>query len=252
MAYSYVNYTGDGTTNQYAITFPYISQAHVFLFVAGVSVPFTWINAGLIQATTTPEPLAFVLAQRVTPPGQIVVFTDGSTVPSSDLNTSDLQTIYLSQEAADAIGQKLGLNSTLVYDALGTRLTGLATPTAPSDAVTKAYVDTAVTSGISSPSFTSLIVTGSTSLGTLSVTGTLGAGSFSTAGNATVGGTLGVTGLSTHGSLVVTGNTTVNGTFTLSGTGTATFGGALAVTGNATIGGTLAVTGNITGPTQAT
>ena len=54
MANSYTLYNGNGSTTDFTVSFPYISQAHVTLEVSGASVPFTWFNTTIIRATTAP------------------------------------------------------------------------------------------------------------------------------------------------------------------------------------------------------
>ena len=53
MAVTIINYTGDGTTNQYAITFTYINQNDVAVTVNEVAAPFTFVNSSTVQITTT-------------------------------------------------------------------------------------------------------------------------------------------------------------------------------------------------------
>ncbi len=115
-----------------------------------------------------------------------------------------------------------------------------------------------------------LDVAGTTTLNTLSVTGTssfigtmtagnIDSATLDTSGNATVGGTLGVTGNTSLSTLSTTSNTTVGGN--LGVTGTSSFTGdmtagnitatnidstTLDTSGNATVGGTLGVTGATT------
>jgi hypothetical protein len=121
-----------------------------------------------------------------------------------------------------------------------------------------------------------LDVAGTTTLNTLSVTGTssfigtmtagnIDSATLDTAGNVTVGGTLGITGNTSLSTLSTTSNTTVGGN--LGVTGTSSFTGdmtagnitatnidstTLDTSGNATVGGTLGVTGNTSLSTLST
>ncbi len=54
MAVSIVNYTGDGSTSQYIITFDYIDRTHVSATVNGSASAFTFINDTTIQFATAP------------------------------------------------------------------------------------------------------------------------------------------------------------------------------------------------------
>ena len=44
MANSKVQYTADGSTQAFAVTFPFISRNHVSVEVDGVAATFTWNN----------------------------------------------------------------------------------------------------------------------------------------------------------------------------------------------------------------
>ena len=96
-----VNYTGDGTTNQFAVTFDYISRDNVVVKVNDVAVTFTFINDTTIQLTNTPASGAAIAIQRATPLTALVDFTDGSTLFEADLDLSDKQSRFLAEEARD-------------------------------------------------------------------------------------------------------------------------------------------------------
>jgi len=96
-----VNYTGDGTTNQYAITFDYISRDDVVVEVNDTAAAFTFVNDTTIQITNTPASGAEVVIQRATPLTALVDFTDGSTLFEADLDLSDKQSRFLAEEARD-------------------------------------------------------------------------------------------------------------------------------------------------------
>ena len=51
MAYSYYNYTGDGSQTQFPVAFGYIRREHVLATVAGSPATFTWVNSSTIQLT---------------------------------------------------------------------------------------------------------------------------------------------------------------------------------------------------------
>lgn len=58
--------TSLGDVAEFTIPFPFLSRAEVFVTVDGASVPFTWINDGLVQLTTVPELGAVVRRYRST------------------------------------------------------------------------------------------------------------------------------------------------------------------------------------------
>lgn len=103
MAFSYYNYTGDGTTTQYPVAFPYIRREHVLAAVAGSPVTFTFVNSSTIQMDVAPANGAVVRVYRQTPlTAPLVDFTDGATLVAADLDTNAKQSIYTQQELSDS------------------------------------------------------------------------------------------------------------------------------------------------------
>ena len=101
MAVTIINYTGDGTTNQYAITFTYINQNDVAVTVNEVAAPFTFVNSSTVQITTTPSSGDRIVVKRNTSVGALVDFTDGSTLYEADLDLAIQQARFLGEEARD-------------------------------------------------------------------------------------------------------------------------------------------------------
>jgi hypothetical protein len=103
MAYSYYNYTGDGTTTQFPVAFGYIRREHVLASVAGSPVTFTWVNSSTIQMDVAPANGAVVRVYRQTPlTAPLVDFADGATLVAADLDTNAKQSIYTQQELSDS------------------------------------------------------------------------------------------------------------------------------------------------------
>ena len=103
MAYSYTAFTGNGSTTQYAVSFPYIRREHVAVTVAGIPSTFTWVNNSLIQMDAAPAAAAAVRVYRTTPiSAPLVDFADGATLVAADLDTNSRQSIYIQQELDDA------------------------------------------------------------------------------------------------------------------------------------------------------
>ncbi len=163
MAYALHIYTST-TAGQvdFQFTFPYIKQEHVKLYVnyteiayavatrgagvAGFQVYTSGGNTyarlndtnGLGSANTRVE------VRRISSLASVLVdYADGSTLTASDLDTSNLQHLYVSQEVDDAVKQGVAIDSATGLPTLGNqRLTNVADPTAAQDAATKNYVDT--------------------------------------------------------------------------------------------------------------
>ncbi len=111
MALSYVTYTGDNSTTQFAITFEYLAQANVTVKLDDVvqtqNTDYT-INESTSQIvfTTAPGTDVVVRVERTTPiqtDQRVVDFTDGSSLSEEDLDNAVLQNLYISQEISDDV-----------------------------------------------------------------------------------------------------------------------------------------------------
>ena len=149
MPYSYVVYTGNGSTTQFAITFPYIRKEHVKVYVNYVDTAYTYVNDTTAQLAAAPASSLRVEVRRVTPLStRLVDYTDGSTLVAADLDTSSLQSLYNEQELDDSLNQTVGIDpATNLPSAGGQRITNVANPVNAQDAATKLYVDTVTLAG---------------------------------------------------------------------------------------------------------
>ena len=143
MPLSYVTYTANGSTNQFDITFSYIEQSHVKVYVNNVEdTNFTFVNSTRIQTNSTPTNGQVVKIDRVTPTSaRLVDFADGSVLTESDLDKSANQNFFIAQETTDDVADKLGKANDGIYDATSTRIKNVANPTSAQDAVTKNYLE---------------------------------------------------------------------------------------------------------------
>ena len=144
MAYAYNIYSAGSSQTDYTITFPYIKEEHVKVYVNYVDTSFTFHNATTARLASAPSSGTRVEVRRVTPPSAVLVdYADGSTLTASDLDTSNLQHLYIAQELDDTQKQGISISATTGLPTLGSqRLTNVADPTAAQDAATKNYVDT--------------------------------------------------------------------------------------------------------------
>ena len=167
MATTQNNYTGNGSNKLFSITFPYLDTADIDVFLNGtlqtVTTQYTFANATTIEFVAAPANGATVLLDRSTDDSALAAtFFPGSSIKAADLNADFDQTLYVVQEInnkAVKLDDPLYVNKTYIdnADALkvakagdtmsgnlamgGNKVTGLGTPTANADAVTKSYLD---------------------------------------------------------------------------------------------------------------
>lgn len=186
MALSYTTHTvAAGTTSlTFSVGFNYLIKTHVKLYY-GLNLlqntftsllvdgtDYTWTSDTQVQLSSAPTSQQTLTIIRNTPSStQIVQWQDGSNLIAADINTADLQSLYVVQEFQDkvAIGIPTALaaktaadqatadvatlNSTVFFkdgsqaltgnlDADSHRLTNVTDPSNAQDAATKNYVDT--------------------------------------------------------------------------------------------------------------
>ncbi len=185
MALSYVAYTANGSTQQFDLTFSYIEQSHIKVYVNNVEdSSFTWINSSRIQTASMPSNGQVVKIERNTPTdSRLVDFQDGSTLTETDLDKSANQNFYTVQENLDDISDCLKKDNTAVYDAGSVRIKNLAAPTSGSDAATKTYIDTQTTSAATSATAAATSATAAATSATASATSATASATSATAAN---------------------------------------------------------------------
>lgn len=154
MALSYTNYTGDGTTDTFAINFTYQNTSEISVTVDGVAeTGLTFPSAASVQLTSAPATSTLVQVRRTTDLAtRAVDFASGSVLTEEDLDNSSIQLFHASQEAVDRVGDTIGLTTTNRWDADGNIINNVGTPVSNTDAATKAYAD-----GISSAAATAAV-----------------------------------------------------------------------------------------------
>lgn len=142
MAYSYVRYTGNGSTTNYTFSFPTISTDHLKVRVNGALVTnWSFLNASTVQFAAAPASGAIIEIRRETPKESAIVnFTDGSVLLERDLDLLATYNLYVAQETDDSLEDVIAVTSTGNYDADGKKLTNLADPNGPTDAVNLDYL----------------------------------------------------------------------------------------------------------------
>jgi len=167
MATTSNTYTGNGSNKLFSITFPYLDTSDVDVYLNGtlqtITTQYTFANATTVEFVAAPTNGAVILLDRSTDDSDNpATFFPGSSIKAADLNENFDQTLYVVQEINNSVVKltdPLYANKTYIdaADALkvnkagdtmsgnlamaGNKVTGLGTPSASADAVTKSYVD---------------------------------------------------------------------------------------------------------------
>ncbi|KKK93551.1 hypothetical protein LCGC14_2691740, partial [marine sediment metagenome] len=124
MADTSVVYTGNNSTTNYSVPFPYILNTHVKVYVNATlrytPLDYVWLSASTIQFVTAPAQDAAIKIQRVTPgDSRLVDFTTGAVLSEADLDMSANQNFYLAQEAKEGFADLMNAELLRIAGALG-------------------------------------------------------------------------------------------------------------------------------------
>jgi hypothetical protein len=101
--YSIDQYTGDGSTANFPITFPYLQPGDVTITVAGLPATFSFTSAQIANITPTPGAGQAIVISRHSLISQVANTFSGGALSSQALNYNATQSIYLIQETQDAL-----------------------------------------------------------------------------------------------------------------------------------------------------
>ena len=147
MAFSYIEYTANGSTTTFSIPFAYTAQADVAVFVNGVSTSFTFASSSTITLSTAPASGVVVRIARTTPiTTRAVDFSNGAILTESDLDNSNIQVFQAAQEAIDTAQASIFKDADGKFNAQTRVIKNLADPVSAQDAVTKSWAETGVSS----------------------------------------------------------------------------------------------------------
>ena len=154
MAFAIDTYTGNGSTTNYSITFPYIEQAHVVVTVDGVTktltTHYTFANSSTISFNSAPASSAVIKFTRSSNrTARLTDYQDGSTLTEATLDQDGNQSFFMAQEAIDITENTIGLNASDAWDANNKKIVNVTDPTTAQGAATKNYVDTQFASDVS-------------------------------------------------------------------------------------------------------
>ena len=171
MAYSYIEYTANGSTTTFSIPFAYTQQADVAVFVGGTSTSFTFASSSTISLSTAPASGVVVRIARTTPiTTRAVDFSNGAILTESDLDNSNIQVFQAAQEAIDTAASSIFKTADGKFDAQSRVIKNVADPVSAQDAVTKTWAETASTSQLSQATAQAVISTAKASESSASAT----------------------------------------------------------------------------------
>ena len=139
MAYSYVTYTGDGSTQIYTVPFPFIKQEDIHVFLDAEEVPaerIEWLSEASIKFDTPPEQGTVIRIRRDTDKEEAVVdFHDGSVLSEEDLDQNTRQLLFIAQEAYDALEGSPTIDNDNKWDMRGLPIKNVGPAEDPDDAL---------------------------------------------------------------------------------------------------------------------
>ena len=149
---SYKDYTGDGSTTTFSITFDYQKESEISVTVDGVAQSgITFPSSTQVQLTTAPASSTLVRVRRTTDlSSREVDFASGSVLTEEDLDNSNIQVFHAAQEAIDTANDSISLDDDDKFDAKSKVIKSVATPVNGTDAANKTYIDTQTTSAATS------------------------------------------------------------------------------------------------------
>ena len=146
MADTITTYIGNGTQTDFSIPFDYLKKSFVRVYVDSVlltggdygdtTVDYYFLDKTTVRLKTPPAENIEVTIRRYTSATErIVSFEDASILKATDLDTSQLQSFHIAEEARDIINDALVKDPDGNWDALGNRITNVGDPVDGKDAI---------------------------------------------------------------------------------------------------------------------
>ena len=167
MAITQNTFTGDGSTVLFSFTFPYLDESDIQVSLDGANTTaYTLANATTVEFNTAPAVGVAIRIYRYTDTdAPEATFFSGSAIRAADLNDNFNQTLFIAQELQNNAVLTDGSNPFVGnIDLGGYKITGLASPTADTDAVNRGYVNSIVANGIGDGDKGDIVVSGSGSV----------------------------------------------------------------------------------------
>lgn len=140
-------YPLDGSQREFTIPFEYLARRFVVLTLIGtdrreleLTTDYRFISKTAVQTTVAWGPgdgyERIEVRRNTSATERLVDFADGSILRASELNTSQVQTLHVAEEARNMVADTISTNQDGDLDARGRRLVNLADATEPGHAVT--------------------------------------------------------------------------------------------------------------------
>ena len=214
MATTSNTYTGNGSNKLFSITFPYLDESDIDVYLNGtlqtITTQYIFANATTIEFVTAPSNGAVVLLDRSTDDVALqATFFTGSTIRSSDLNSNFDQVLFIAQESTNDATAALAASTA-------------ATVTANSAASVAGTASTNASNALSTAN--SAITTANNALSTANTASTNASNALSTANNAITAANNAVT--TANQALPLSGGT-ITGVLEIGNTGSLVFEGSI-------------------------
>lgn len=146
MADTITTYIGNGTQTDFSIPFDYLKKSFVRVYVdnslltggdyGDTTVDYYFLDKTTVRLKTPPaEDIEVTIRRYTSATERIVSFEDASILKATDLDTSQLQSFHIAEEARDVINDALVKDPDGNWDALGNRITNVGDPVDGGDAI---------------------------------------------------------------------------------------------------------------------
>lgn len=147
MADTIATYIGNGTQTDFSVPFDYLKKSFVRVYLdettlltggdyGDTSVDYYFLDNTTVRLKTPPANGVEVTIRRYTSATErIVSFEDASILKATDLDTSQLQSFHIAEEARDSVNDAMLKDSEANWDAQGNRITNVGDPVEGSDAI---------------------------------------------------------------------------------------------------------------------
>ena len=147
MADTIANYTGNGTQTDFVVPFDYLKNSFVRVYLdsstlltggdyGDTGADYYFLDNTTVRLKTAPADGVLVTIRRYTSATErIVSFKDASILKANDLDTSQLQSFHIAEEARDVINDALVKDEDGDWDAQGNRITNVGDPVDGKDAI---------------------------------------------------------------------------------------------------------------------